>query len=370
MKKMEEPGRMENETVFVPQEMLIEILLRVPVKSLVRFKRVCKSWQSLISDPCFATSHFEFSRARTNRVLFFKPSDSNIRSMDLDASFDDHDDSVSASLKLGFLHPKHDFPVRIMGSCRGFVLLDCHQNLYIWNPSTGVHKKISVSNSLNEKFLYGFGYDSSKDDYLIVLASSSHSNKVKWKIFSLRDNIWKKIKGNHLPSIDVFGYPRSRAIARVGSLFNSAIHWLAFSNGLSKNVIVAFDLVERTFSEMLLPEDTYAYFDYDDDMLPDWSLGVHDGFLSLFISVKDVGFVWIWVMKEYEVSSSWEVESFLKISAFNPICCTESGDFVGRNGGGLVKCDHKGKPLSHCSYSVDPYGFKAAMYTESLFSLP
>lgn len=59
--KMEKENRTRNKTVFLPQELIIEILLRLPVKSFVRFKRVCKSCLSLISDPHFTTSHFELA---------------------------------------------------------------------------------------------------------------------------------------------------------------------------------------------------------------------------------------------------------------------------------------------------------------------
>ena len=34
-----------------------------------------------------------------------------------------------------------------------------------------------------------------------------------------------------------------------------AIHWLAFRHDVSMNVILAFDLVERGFSEIPLPKD-------------------------------------------------------------------------------------------------------------------
>ncbi|MCI40987.1 F-box/kelch-repeat protein, partial [Trifolium medium] len=39
---------------FLPEELIIQILLRLPVRSLIEFKCVCKSWKTLISDPKFA----------------------------------------------------------------------------------------------------------------------------------------------------------------------------------------------------------------------------------------------------------------------------------------------------------------------------
>jgi hypothetical protein len=40
------------------EEIIVEeILVRLPVKSLVRFKSVCKAWRATISDPIFIRAH-------------------------------------------------------------------------------------------------------------------------------------------------------------------------------------------------------------------------------------------------------------------------------------------------------------------------
>ncbi|KAL5066741.1 hypothetical protein RYX36_017628, partial [Vicia faba] len=43
---------------------------------------------------------------------------------------------------------------------------------------------------------------------------------------------------------------------RDGSLYNGAIHWLTYHNDLQIDVIVAFDLMEKKLSYMLLPCDS------------------------------------------------------------------------------------------------------------------
>lgn len=42
-------------------ELVVEILLRLPVKSLLRFKSVSKAWRAIISDPFFIRSHLQHS---------------------------------------------------------------------------------------------------------------------------------------------------------------------------------------------------------------------------------------------------------------------------------------------------------------------
>ncbi|XP_057428221.1 F-box/kelch-repeat protein At3g23880-like [Lotus japonicus] len=45
----------------IPDELIYEILLKLPVESLWRLRRVCKTWKTLISHPQFAKDHFHTS---------------------------------------------------------------------------------------------------------------------------------------------------------------------------------------------------------------------------------------------------------------------------------------------------------------------
>lgn len=54
----------------IPDEVLIsEVLVRLPVKSLMRFKCVRQSWCAAIADPVFVRRHLELSRARPPSML-------------------------------------------------------------------------------------------------------------------------------------------------------------------------------------------------------------------------------------------------------------------------------------------------------------
>jgi len=89
-------------------------------KFLTCFNCVSKSWLSLISDHNFAKSHFQLNAA-TRRIL--------LTSLNYD----------SAS---SILLPPRSTDVKIKGSFRGFLCLYYSSNIYLWNPSTGVHKQI------------------------------------------------------------------------------------------------------------------------------------------------------------------------------------------------------------------------------------
>ncbi|QHO23204.1 F-box protein [Arachis hypogaea] len=149
-------------------ELIHSILLRVPVKHLARLRCVSKPWYSLISDPQFAELHL-------------------------------HHSPVSLPFKK---KPPSEF--RVMGSCREFVLLSRQPHFFVvWNPLTGFSKRISYScivppssnkrryfiKFLRKASLYGFGYDASRDDYLVVVAWQDGDCQ-HLDCLSLRTNSW------------------------------------------------------------------------------------------------------------------------------------------------------------------------------------
>jgi len=361
---------------ILPWELVIGILLMLPVKSLVRFKCVCKSWLSLLSDPHFAISHFQRLTASSSRLLFIAPPALEIRSIDFNASL--HDDSASSTLNLNFLPPSTYHNVQLIGSCRGFLLLNCCQSLWVWNPSTGVHRKLSstpIESNLMQAmfftFLYGFGYDPSTDDYLVVKAShnpmSLGSATTRVEFLSLRTNVWRDVEATHLSYMN-----SSKGIKgiREGSLLNGAIHWLAFCCNGSMDVIVVFDLTERSFSEILLPVE---FLDYESNCC---DLAVLGDLLSICFGEWDHS-VEIWVMEEYRVQSSWtktiivSAENIPAAMYFFPICYTKDGHIFGTDGWtGLAKYNGKGQLQEHRSYSQGSYRSQVAVYTESLLSFP
>ncbi|KAF1881214.1 hypothetical protein Lal_00023249 [Lupinus albus] len=364
----------------LPEHLIVSILTLLPVKSLLHFKSVSKYWFSLISDPNFATWHFENDAAQSNRLLYFLPPfiyDSQARCIHLDSSLHTHSDH--AVINANFLRPTYS---NIKGSCRGFLLILHHDSyLYLWNPSTGVYTQLSLfpinsSNvyAFNPNSFYGFGYDASRDEYLVVVLTSCDPEdglktyqfvedfETNTGFFSLKTNEWNNIEDTHLP-------PYINAFGGVGKLLNDTIHWLVLRRDVPKNIILAFDLMKKSFSEVPFPAEDF-------NIKPGCcDLCVLGGLLSLCVKGNNV--IDIWVMKEYNVLSSWTKsivvsvdELPIKSHYFYPVCSTKNGDIVGINGGKwLMKCNAKGQVIEHYMYCADPHGCEAGFYRESLFPL-
>lgn len=345
---------------YLPDELITKILVRLPVKSLIRFKSVCKSWFSLISDNHFANSHFQVTAATHTLRILFLTATPEFRYIAVDSLFtDDYNEPVP--LNPNFPLPEFEFDLEIKASCRGFIYVHTCSEAYIWNPSTGFLRQIPFPPNVSNLIFYGFGYDESTYDYLVVSVSYVYLG-----IFSLRANAWNEIVSpTHLPfcsKSSPFVYPL------VESVFNGAIHWLAFNYDTHEYLVVAFELVERKLVEIPLPDD----FDHGYTVCGLW---VCRGFLSLWVMV-DEDTVDIWVMKEYKVQSSWTktlvLTTYDTIHNVSLVCCTTSGDIVGTDSRtGLVRYDEEGEFLEHTYYCKDSRnGFRLAMYTESLLSLP
>lgn len=126
---------------------------------------------------------------------------------------------------------------------------------YLWNPSTGVERQIPLSPNEShgyaddDSYLYGFGYDELRDDYLVVMFYFEvFLDDVLWsglEFFSLRDNMWHVIESTHFPDIKY----RPNYQPRVGLVFNGSIHWSSMYD------ILAFDLIERKLLMMPFPND-------------------------------------------------------------------------------------------------------------------
>lgn len=290
-------------------DLLVEVLLRVPVRSLLRCKCVCKSWLSLISNPLFAKSHFEAAAAPTDRFLVKFPNDSEAISVDIEVLCPNSAHAVF-NIPIPPRAPKHGRWARIVGSCRGFLLLKYEflhfVDFMVWNPSTGVQKYIY--NMSTHSCLCGIGYDSSTDDYVIVNLTLERRT-----YFSLRTNSWSCIEYT-VP----FNF--GPAVSGQGLLFNGNLHWLVRSSN-SRLVIIAFDVVERKFSEISVPHNVAIGHEFKV-----YQLRVMEECLCIYLE----GYYFeTWTMKEYKLQSSWTKSFVLSTNYYYslpnsfPICFTK-----------------------------------------------
>ncbi|XP_065854429.1 F-box/kelch-repeat protein At3g06240-like [Euphorbia lathyris] len=219
----------------LPEELREEILSRLPVRSLLRLKIVCKKWYSLIS------TNDEFAKLQFKQLSAANNLTSTIIHVEKRHwSFQSRDCDESPNLGLGtrILNFPNPFQYEIgcpciVGSARGLICVapkGC-ACCYIWNPCTCDCKRIQLKHGFR---LHGFGYDLCGDDYKILGNWDS-----KFLIFSLKTNSWRMLENK--------GFSYNLATSALYS--NGALHWCLYRK------IMAFDLSDEMFFEIGMPEE-------------------------------------------------------------------------------------------------------------------
>ncbi|XP_059629116.1 F-box/kelch-repeat protein At3g06240-like [Cornus florida] len=273
---------------FLPEEMVVDILSRLPAKCLCRFKCVSKSWFALISSPNFAKTHLN-RNDKPKRV--FLVSDYFYSIDCTEAS--NNDDVIAMKLDYPLIKDKDpNLVTDIVASCNGLLLVVLNNlnkrddyPMYLCNPSTREFKKLP---DYNFRFcMYGLGYDSSMDNYKDTFVV----------VHSLKTSSWRR------RWIQDFPYDNSFLLPCSGVFVNGSIHWLTNRALDHSPVIVAFDVADEKFRDVLLPNSHGI-------LLPAKAhapsgLGVLGGCLFCYKEHDYAVQFDIWVMEEYGVTESW-----------------------------------------------------------------
>ncbi|KAI4334810.1 hypothetical protein L6164_013518 [Bauhinia variegata] len=336
----------------LPSELITEILIRLPVKSLCRFRCVCKRWRSLISDPHFVKLHLD--RAERKRLILGSYS---LHSVDCEPPLDDRVVAEQLDFPLKENLNLNDNYVEIFGSSNGLLcIMPKPKRFFVFNPTTGESREIpflSVAppsdTNVNQSNLFGFGYAPSVDDYKFVRVSYGCITNV----FSLRTNLWKTVQ-------EKFDYDLSGSLS-LGTYLHGSVHWVARINE-GPVVIVAFDLSEEKFKELPLPA-AIPNFDL-------FNVGVLRGCLCLLHSSGLSIHHEFWLMNEYGMKDSWrqiliaEPYSFLK-----PLCYWKTNKILmAKDLTQLVLCHPKDGTCKDFMVEGMPIEFHADLYVESLVS--
>lgn len=116
---------------FLPPEIIIDILSRIPGSSLVTFKRVCKLWYSLITDCSLITSHLEHaSRVNPPRIIIFSREEKHGQQKY-------HLTLLDEAWETKYRLTRASDPVLTTPPCNGLICLyDYHRNITLCNPTT------------------------------------------------------------------------------------------------------------------------------------------------------------------------------------------------------------------------------------------
>ncbi|XP_010550615.1 PREDICTED: putative F-box protein At3g16210 [Tarenaya hassleriana] len=231
--------------IEVSCDLVEEILARVPAKDLLRFRRVCKRWKSLIQDKQFIKKHVSYS---PTKFLYCAYNSSAKRHL------------VYEYKGTRMLDNNH---VRLFLHCNGLICL-CFWGKYlaVWNPALRELRKIEPAtikgSALN---MIGFGYDHSNDDHKIVLLTYRRSPSRPHHDFGRAEVISLKT-GSRVIDYPSYAFD-SHADPGGGTLVGNRIFWLVKDPTNKDSFILSFDLVSHQFNRVSCPSTNARIVGYN-----------------------------------------------------------------------------------------------------------
>uniref|UniRef100_A0A2N9F2Z7 F-box domain-containing protein n=1 Tax=Fagus sylvatica TaxID=28930 RepID=A0A2N9F2Z7_FAGSY len=268
----------------LPYDVVYDILTLLPVKSLIRFRCVFKSWNSIITDPIFITSHLNRAKSLSNNnngYLLYTPKTDEEELCTVVYNSDHTLTEISS-----FVIPFSD--VCIAGFCNGIFCLNPYYNeeIILWNPSIRKFKMLTAGTTFTTP------------------CTSFHGKNVRpveAEVFTLSTDSWRKVA---LPVESITGSGSNFVF------FNGALH-------------IMDDLVGfcPLFECIAVFKGLLALFSFGDDL--DDITGVCN----------------IWVMREYGVVESWTKKCVPMDLVQDFYGCTDNGELLIENETGFVSFD-------------------------------
>lgn len=340
----------------MPEEVVEEILLRLPADSLVRFKCVCKSWYALINDPSFVHKHLirlkiENSKSSSSISLFLSR---NRQELSLDEIFDfeegeeswwfGHRDQVLSLItirndgdhngdRLSCTIEELDLPLipnpenvnrssRIFNGfhCNGIIFLadEREKTFVLCNPTL---KELEFV-PLPPDFCNfrprgcGFGYDCRANEYkyvrLLRCCDNREVSKVsKAHVYTLGTNSWREIE------IDI---PiKHWSDRRKGVYCKGVYYWWNAPGFYIMCTILSFDMCKEKFKSIPIPSVQLSFEDSKD-------IVVWNDSIALFFSRENSWFSTsfeMWVMVD-DFGAVQGCTSWTKLLTIGPLACIHS----------------------------------------------
>ncbi|CAK9146124.1 unnamed protein product [Ilex paraguariensis] len=233
-------------TCFGENDVMVEILTRLPIKSILKAKCVCKSWYRLLSDPIFISDysrqnpHLRVSGFYLQKFLFLELF-SELRFIVFDGQID-----IAPEPSLSFIEDEEGVCIR--HSCNGLLIccsFRCHEEdriYYICMPTT---KQYFSLPRLDCRTVFGINiaFDPSKSPHFHVICIcdseiSDHHRHIK--LYSRDRESWR-ISGNPFIAADDMLFNR-------GVFWNGSLHWVGRGD-----LSLRFDVERELLHEMPMP---------------------------------------------------------------------------------------------------------------------
>ncbi|KAJ9551777.1 hypothetical protein OSB04_015822 [Centaurea solstitialis] len=325
----------------LPTELTIDILSRLPVKTIINCKLVCKKWRNLVSDTVFVKLHLFRSPTcliihqhldiRLPWNLIFPNNPGTLKLVEIEDKVDHHRLHTDPPMSLDLSLPPvlHNTIIWHIGSVNGLICLrqsshklNLFYDTYICNPVTREYMLLPRQCSHTPGEVYGFGVSSLKGEYKVIRTFQAkvvrnggkptqveilpNSNKpsqpsvLEAEVYTLGTRQWRSLGPvrvtYQLDAFDQF----------YGLFLNNHCHWIVVDVENTYENICTFDFDKEIFQLFPSPPSESV----PRKRCRGQSLAILKGCLCKLDTYDSE--LTIWVMKEYGIKNSWHKEVVIR----------------------------------------------------------
>jgi F-box interacting protein len=244
----------------LPDEMIIEVLQWLPVKSVLRFQAICRSWAALLSSDEFGGLHMAARRAPP-KMLYIAPTARYESTAVYSCPFSPPSSSSSTKGSLLFtIDGARGNYVEVVSPapCRGLILLydAIAAAYYICNPATRAATLLPPSSNLASRSTTGLGFDARTKEYKVVrliIGLCHHKVPVRCEVYTpggRYGDCWRPVAGGVPSSLHEFvaSAVMNASLNKLPPVFaNGFLHWLLYPTA-SGVAVISFSITDETFA--------------------------------------------------------------------------------------------------------------------------
>ncbi|CAL4962850.1 unnamed protein product [Urochloa decumbens] len=239
---------------YIPDGLIFKILARLPTKSVIRFRSVCKAWLAIISSQPFVDAHLEISKLRPTMLIVpgeysYRPEREGKTAFWM-RFYKYNNGSIRAELVHSEQFPRGIAQWTQPLHCDGLILtLTRDQEIMIRNPLTGEFIFLPKgSHNNNKHHRVGFGFDPCSSKYKVARffyqrEYGTSESTCRFEVLTLGSNLWRQTADPPYPILAV-------TPAHVCGF----IYWrVDLPLEMDPKVLVRFSLADETFSLIPYP---------------------------------------------------------------------------------------------------------------------
>ncbi|GJV48627.1 F-box domain containing protein [Tanacetum coccineum] len=361
---------------ILPFDIEAEIMERLPVKSLIRFRSVSKQWLSLIDSSNFI-NNYHINRKHPEHHVFVQYKQENGKkyiSIIDDSSFPNQKSSLTVPGPLSLL--RHAKPCSSVDGLLCFYgvrrdVAGQAKMAVLWNPAIRKSVGIPIPNqlsSLKGSTHIGFGIcPNTSDPKLVRINTFIDSKTVDWEVevYAWSARVWKSV--SNIPPAFKYSYLESGQVYVGGFIYFGALDYRLLGK-ITSNLIVSFDLKSNEFGEVCLP----------DRLVNTYNLGVMKVYESLGLLEHnqyddDILSCGVWVMKEgvsKMFTKMFSIKTPFNLFGYTVVELRKNGDAILKDGDYMFEDDIVPvlKVYETCSGHINDFGIKGKYFSFSVKS--